>query len=98
MATTIRVAAAQRPPYVFVNNQLSGPAAYSGLLVQLLPVLLQTANITAPFARCTRLRTMKVAATPAEHTQVWLVSASKVRGRYPHTAEVSEPPQECWPS
>ena len=49
MATTIRVAAAQRPPYVFVNNQLSGPAAYSGLLVQLLPVLLQTANITAPF-------------------------------------------------
>ena len=49
MSNAIRVAAATRPPYVFINSQISGPAAYSGLLVQLLPVLLQTANITAPY-------------------------------------------------
>ena len=47
--SVLRVAAAQRPPYVFVNGNLTGQAAYSGLLVQLLPVLLQTANISTKY-------------------------------------------------
>lgn len=49
MSDSLRVAAAHRPPYVIYNGSASGSERFTGLLVDLLPALLQYANITTPY-------------------------------------------------
>ena len=50
MPDVIRVAAAQRPPYVLYNASApAGNQQFTGLLVRLLPVLLAQANISTPY-------------------------------------------------
>lgn len=45
--TNIRVVAATRPPYAYPNA--SDPYGWSGMLIQLIPVLFQVAGINASF-------------------------------------------------
>ena len=49
MGEVLQVAAAHRPPYVLFNASAEGSARFTGLLVQLLPKLLELAKITTPY-------------------------------------------------
>ncbi|BDA49267.1 Glutamate receptor 2 [Coccomyxa sp. Obi] len=44
-SSVLRVVAAHRPPFVFIDSSRSGNAAFYGFLVDLLPVLFQTAGL-----------------------------------------------------
>lgn len=45
MATTLRVVTAHRPPFVFQNNYGGGGVPFYGMLIDLLPLLFQYANM-----------------------------------------------------
>lgn len=49
MDRTLRIVAAQRPPLVYIRGEGADNGDFSGMLVDLLPQLLEAANITRPY-------------------------------------------------